>query len=38
MALGFGIVKVMWLEANGRFARDPKPANSAMIIGGGTPS
>ncbi|QYD67296.1 cytochrome bd-I oxidase subunit CydX [Paraburkholderia edwinii] len=22
VALGFGIINVMWLEANGRFARD----------------
>lgn len=25
VALGFGIINVMWLEANGKFARDPAP-------------
>ena len=37
-ALGFGIVNVMWLDANGRFARDATPANVAPAIGGDTPS
>jgi cytochrome bd-I ubiquinol oxidase subunit X len=23
VALGFGIINVMWLEANGKFTRDP---------------
>jgi cytochrome bd-I ubiquinol oxidase subunit X len=23
VALGFGIINVMWLETNGKFARDP---------------
>lgn len=25
VALGFGIINVMWLEANGKFAHDPVP-------------
>lgn len=25
VALGFGIINVMWLEANGRFTRDAAP-------------
>jgi cyd operon protein YbgT len=25
VALGFGIINVMWLEANGTFSRDPAP-------------
>ena len=24
VALGFGIINVMWLETNGKFARDPQ--------------
>jgi cyd operon protein YbgT len=24
VALAFGIINVMWLEANGKFARDPQ--------------
>jgi cyd operon protein YbgT len=30
VALGFGIINVMWLETNGKFARDPQhPASLA---------
>jgi len=25
VALGFGIINVMWLDANGKFSRDPLP-------------
>ena len=25
VALGFGIINVMWLDANGTFSRDPLP-------------
>jgi cyd operon protein YbgT len=28
VALGFGIINVMWLEASGKFARDPQHAGS----------
>ena len=28
VALGFGIINVMWLDANGTFARDPQRAGS----------
>jgi cyd operon protein YbgT len=28
VALGFGIINVMWLEAGGKFARDPRPAGT----------
>ncbi|MFL9950853.1 cytochrome bd-I oxidase subunit CydX [Paraburkholderia agricolaris] len=28
MALGFGIINVMWLEASGKFARDPQVAGT----------
>jgi len=27
VALGFGIINVMWLEANGKFARDATPGD-----------
>ena len=27
VALGFGIINVMWLETNGKFARDPQAAD-----------
>ncbi|MGF6921227.1 cytochrome bd-I oxidase subunit CydX [Paraburkholderia sp. 40] len=29
VALGFGIINVMWLETNGTFARDPRPEAAA---------
>ncbi|MBC8732771.1 cytochrome bd-I oxidase subunit CydX [Paraburkholderia sp. UCT2] len=29
VALAFGIINVMWLEANGTFARDPRPDAAA---------
>jgi cytochrome bd-I ubiquinol oxidase subunit X len=29
VALGFGIINVMWLETNGKFARDPQPGAAA---------
>jgi cytochrome bd-I ubiquinol oxidase subunit X len=25
VALAFGVINVMWLETNGKFARDPQP-------------
>lgn len=28
VALGFGIINVMWLEAGGKFARDPQSAGA----------
>jgi cyd operon protein YbgT len=28
VALGFGIINVMWLEAGGKFARDPQVAGA----------
>ena len=28
VALGFGIINVMWLEASGKFARDPQHART----------
>ncbi|RDK02565.1 cytochrome bd-I oxidase subunit CydX [Paraburkholderia lacunae] len=28
VALGFGIINVMWLETNGNFARDPLRADA----------
>ncbi|MFL9987910.1 cytochrome bd-I oxidase subunit CydX [Paraburkholderia sediminicola] len=28
VALGFGIINVMWLEASGKFARDPQHAGT----------
>jgi cyd operon protein YbgT len=28
VALGFGIINVMWLEASGKFARDPQLASN----------
>jgi cytochrome bd-I ubiquinol oxidase subunit X len=30
VALGFGIINVMWLEANGKFTRDSATADNAM--------
>ncbi|MGF6569036.1 cyd operon protein YbgT [Paraburkholderia fungorum] len=27
VALAFGVINVMWLEANGKFARDPLPGD-----------
>jgi cyd operon protein YbgT len=36
VALGFGIINVMWLEASGKFSRDPLPndllAESASTV------
>jgi len=29
VALGFGIINVMWLEAGGKFARDPQPGGAS---------
>ena len=37
VALGFGIINVMWLEANGKFARDPQSAGSASGTAEDTP-
>lgn len=34
VALGFGIINVMWLEANGKFAHDPAPNDAS---GAGNP-
>ncbi|RFU45305.1 cytochrome bd-I oxidase subunit CydX [Paraburkholderia sp. DHOC27] len=36
VALGFGIINVMWLEASGKFARDP--ASNAPASNSGTAS
>ena len=30
VALGFGIINVMWLEANGTFTRDAAPNDAAV--------
>jgi cyd operon protein YbgT len=30
VALGFGIINVMWLETNGKFARDQRPDAPAV--------
>ncbi|WP_233833209.1 cytochrome bd-I oxidase subunit CydX [Paraburkholderia sp. ZP32-5] len=41
VALGFGIINVMWLETNGKFARDPQQPNLSASSGsaaGSTPS
>ena len=37
VALGFGIINVMWLESNGKFARDPQSAGSASGTAEDTP-
>ncbi|WP_434109752.1 cytochrome bd-I oxidase subunit CydX [Paraburkholderia caffeinilytica] len=29
VALGFGIINVMWLEASGKFVRDPQHAGTS---------
>jgi cyd operon protein YbgT len=29
VALGFGIINVLWLETNGKFSRDPPPGATA---------
>jgi cyd operon protein YbgT len=31
VALAFGVINVMWLEANGKFARDPQPADAPAV-------
>jgi cyd operon protein YbgT len=33
VALGFGIINVMWLETNGKFARDPQDPNLPATAG-----
>jgi cyd operon protein YbgT len=33
VALGFGIINVMWLEAGGKFARDPQPGGASATPG-----
>jgi cyd operon protein YbgT len=38
VALGFGIINVMWLEAGGKFARDPQRAGAASATPEDTPS
>ncbi|AIP33147.1 cyd operon protein YbgT [Paraburkholderia xenovorans LB400] len=38
VALGFGIINVMWLEAGGKFARDPQRADTIAATPGDTPS
>ncbi|MEZ0602084.1 cytochrome bd-I oxidase subunit CydX [Paraburkholderia sp. IW21] len=39
VALGFGIINVMWLEASGRFVRDPQQhAGTPPATPGDTPS
>ncbi|MFM0740645.1 cytochrome bd-I oxidase subunit CydX [Paraburkholderia xenovorans] len=32
VALGFGIINVMWLEAGGKFARDPQRIDSSGTL------
>jgi cyd operon protein YbgT len=34
VALGFGIINVMWLEANGTFTRDAAPIDPAASPAG----
>ncbi|CAE6685637.1 hypothetical protein R69927_06062 [Paraburkholderia domus] len=38
VALGFGIINVMWLDASGKFARDPQPASTPPATPEDTPS
>jgi cyd operon protein YbgT len=38
VALGFGIINVMWLEASGKFARDPQIAGTPPTAPEDTPS
>ncbi|MBN3805392.1 cytochrome bd-I oxidase subunit CydX [Paraburkholderia sp. Ac-20336] len=38
VALGFGIINVMWLETNGKFARDPQPPGEDAAASGDSPS
>lgn len=38
VALGFGIINVMWLEASGKFARDPQRTGAAPTTVDDTPS
>jgi cyd operon protein YbgT len=38
VALGFGIINVMWLETNGKFARDPHDADTPSSSAGDTSS
>jgi len=38
VALGFGIINVMWLETNGKFARDPQNPSEAAAASGDSPS
>ncbi|WNC91409.1 cytochrome bd-I oxidase subunit CydX [Paraburkholderia sp. FT54] len=38
MALGFGIINVMWLDAGGKFARDPQHAGAASVTPEDAPS
>jgi cytochrome bd-I ubiquinol oxidase subunit X len=34
VALAFGVINVMWLEANGKFARDPQPTDTPAVPSG----
>ena len=38
VALGFGIINVMWLEAGDKFARDPERAGAIRATSEDTPS
>ncbi|CAB3808200.1 cytochrome bd-I oxidase subunit CydX [Paraburkholderia fynbosensis] len=38
VALAFGVINVMWLEANGKFARDPRSGGTPPAPDGSTPS
>ncbi|NKJ49468.1 cytochrome bd-I oxidase subunit CydX [Burkholderia sp. SG-MS1] len=38
VALAFGVINVMWLEANGKFARDPRVGDTPPDPDGSTPS
>jgi cyd operon protein YbgT len=38
VALGFGIINVLWLETNGKFSRDPQPAATPSTAAGDKPS
>jgi cyd operon protein YbgT len=38
VALAFGVINVMWLETNGKFARDPHSAGTPPAPDGSTPS
>ncbi len=37
VALAFGVINVMWLETNGKFARDPHSPDTPPVRAGGRP-